>query len=113
MKQKSTNKSGKISFIVLISVSLVVMLTAVVMIFVYTRRFNPEVVHANDQSMAVEAHEGYVNEGSMQKLEHDASKITVEPLENSQAFIIGGGVFMVVIMGAYLFVKIKDHKEEN
>ena len=113
MKQKKNSKSGKISFIVLISISLVVMLTAVIMIFFYTRQFKPDVVHVNDQTTAVEEHEGYVNEKSMQQLEHDASKIKVEPLKNSQAFIVGGGIFMVVIMGSYLFVKLKDRKEEN
>lgn len=113
MKQKNDKKSGKTSFIVLITISLAVMLTAVIMIFVYTRQYKPDVVHANDQATAVEEHEGYVNEQSMQQLEHDASKIEVKPLDNSQAFIIGGGIFMVVIMGSYLFIKVKDHKEEN
>ncbi len=113
MKQNKKNKNGKTSFIVLIGISLVVMLTAVVMIFFYTRRFKPEVVHNNAQATAVEEHEGYVNEKSMQQLEHDASKIKVEPLKNSQAYIIGGGVFMVVIMGSYLFIKVKERKEEN
>ena len=113
MKQKNDKKSGKTSFIVLITISLAVMLTAVIMIFVYTRQYKPDVVHANDQATAVEEDEGYVNEQSMQQLEHDASKIEVKPLDNSQAFIIGGGIFMVVIMGSYLFIKVKDHKEEN
>lgn len=113
MKQKQNNKNGKIGFIVLFSISLVVMLTAIVMIFFYTRQFKPDVVHANDQTTAVEEHAGYVNERSMQQLEHDAPKIMVKPLENSQAFIIGGAIFMVVIMGSYLFVKLKDRREEN
>lgn len=110
-------KKARISLILLVSFSLIIMLTAVGMIYFYTRDINPDVVHTNDQTtvsdQTSENPGGFLNPDSPQQLENDASKIAFHPLKNSEEFLIGGGALMAVICGAYLFVKISENKEKD
>ena len=111
-KKKETKADGKRNLLLMTLLSLLIMFSAVGLIY-YFIQSDPELVHKNDQTTAVSESEGFVNPDSIQKLEHDTKNITLKPVENSTAFIICGGVFMVVMVGAFVFVKVAEHKEDN
>ena len=89
-----------------------IMVLAVSLIYVYIRN-NPELTHTNDQTSQVTTNDGFVNPDSLQKLEHDTMNITMKPVENSTVFIVCGVVMMVVMAGSFIFVKIKEYREDN
>ena len=94
------------------AVSLLIMFTAVGLIY-YFIKTDPDIIHANDQTSEVSENPGYVNPNSIQKLEHDDSNISVKPAENSDVFIICGAAFMVVIVGAFIYAKVAESKEDD
>ena len=96
MEEKKKNSSKKM-FTVLASISAMIMLVAVIMIYTYTKQIKPDVVDVNAQSNSASENVGYINEESPQELENDSSKIQIHMLKDSQIFIIGAGVFMAVI----------------
>lgn len=102
---------GSHSLLIMTLISLIVMFTAVGMIYYYTK-FDPEIVHKNDQTTEVSENKAYVNPESIQQLENDTSNITMKPVENSTPFIICGGVFMLVMAGAFIYVKVAESKED-
>lgn len=113
-EEKSIDKKldNRQNLLIMTLASLLIMFTAVGLIY-YNIRTNPEIVHENDQTSEVTTNEGFVNPNSMQQLENDTSNITMKPAENSEIFIACGVVFMIVMAGAFVFVKVAEHKEDN
>lgn len=111
-KNSESNVNGRQNLLIMTIFSLLVMFTAVGLIYYYVK-FNPDVVHKNDQTTTVSENAEYVNPNSIQQLENDTSNITVKPVENSSTFIICGGVFMVVMVGTFIYVKIAESKDDN
>ena len=109
---KNVKKKGDMnSLIIMTAISLLIMFLAVGMIYYFIKN-DPELVHRNDQTVQVQENEGFVNPDSIQKLENDDTNITVKPVENSTAFIICGVSFMVVMAGAFIFVKVAESKDD-
>lgn len=100
------------SLLIMTAISLLVMFVAVGLIY-YFIKTDPTIIHENDQTIDVSENTGYVNPHSIQQLEHDDSNFSVKPAENSNVFIICGAVFMVVIAGAFVYVKIAESKEDD
>lgn len=112
-KNSKDNKAeNRRNLLIMTGISLLVMLTAVLMIYGIIRS-DPELAHRNDQTSNVSENNGYVNPDSIQKLEHDASKISMKPAENSKVFIACGAGFMAVMAGAFIYVKVKENREDN
>lgn len=111
-KKEDSKNQGRQNLLIMTAISLVIMFIAVGMIY-YNIKVNPDLVHNNDQNVQISANSGYVNHDSLQKLEHDTSNITVTPAEHSDVFVIIGVGLMVVMAGAFIFVKIMEHKEDN
>ena len=109
-KKKKTSNSR--SLLIMTSISLLVMIVAVALIY-YNIKSDPDLVHNNDQTSQVQENDGFVNPNSIQQLENDASKISMKPAENSTIFIGCGVGLMVIIFGAFVYVKISESKEEN
>lgn len=109
---KSAPNNGKRNMIIATSISVVVMLVAVLMIFFYTQG-KPEITKINDQSTAISENTGFVNPDSMQQLEHDANNITFKLADNSTTFIAISVGLMILMLGAFVFVKIAENKEDN
>lgn len=112
--QDNEKQKGGISkmFMALMFLSVLVMTVAVSMIYEYTRQ-RPEILQNNAQSTAVSENVGYVNTQSPQMLENDASNIRVTPLQTSPVFLVGIGVFMLIMVISFIFVKVVEYKEEN
>lgn len=100
------------SLLVMTAISLLVMAVAVGLIY-YFIKTDPTIIHENDQTTEVSENTGFVNPDSIQQLEHDDSNFSVKPAENSNVFIVCGAVFMVVIAGAFVYVKIAESKEDD
>ena len=111
MEEKKKNSSKKM-FTVLASISAMIMLVAVIMIYTYTKQIKPDVVDVNAQSNSASENVGYINEESPQELENDSSQIQIHMLKDSQIFIIGAGVFMAVIVASFAVVKVTEHKDD-
>ena len=110
--KKENKSSNSRSLLIMTAISLLVMFVAVALIY-YNIKTDPTLVHRNDQTTQVEANNGFVNPSSIQQLENDASKISMKPAENSTIFIGCGVGLMVIIFGAFVYVKISESKEEN
>lgn len=110
--KKEKKSDSKHSLFIMTAISLLVMIVAVSLIY-YFIKTDPTLVHNNDQTSQVSENDSYVNPNSIQKLEHDDSHFTMKPAENSQIFIVCGAAFMVVMVGAFIFVKVAEHKEDN
>ncbi len=110
--KKEKKSDSKHSLLIMTAISLLVMIVAVSLIY-YFIKTDPTLVHNNDQTSQVSENDSYVNPNSIQKLEHDDSHFTMKPAENSQIFIVCGAAFMVVMVGAFIFVKVAEHKEDN
>lgn len=100
------------SFALLVSLSVIIMIVAIAMIYVYTRQYNPAVLQANAQSESVSDNVGFINEESPQVLEHEAASLNIQTFEDSGIFIIGAGVFMLVIVASFGIVKFVERKDE-
>ena len=100
------------SLLIMTLLSLMIMFVAVGMIYFYIKK-DPDLVHRNDQTTEVSGEDGFVNTESIQKLEHDASKISFESAENSELFIVCGIGLMAVMAGAFIFVKVAESKDDN
>ncbi len=111
-KKISKKSENRRNLLIMTGISLLVMLTAVLMIYGIIRS-DPELAHRNDQISNVSENNGYVNPDSIQRLEHDASHISMKPAENSKVFIACGAGFMAVMAGAFIFVKVKETREDN
>lgn len=109
-KKKKTSNSR--SLLIMTSISLLVMIVAVALIY-YNIKSDPDLVHNNDQTSQVQENDGFVNPNSIQQLENDTSKISMKAAENSTVFIGCGVGLMVIIFGAFVYVKISESKEEN
>ena len=109
-KKKKTSNSR--SLIIMTSISLLVMIVAVALIY-YNIKLDPNLVHNNDQTSQVQENDGFVNPNSIQQLENDTSKISMEPAEHSTVFIGCGVGLMVIIFGAFVYVKISESKDDN
>lgn len=105
-------QKGKRSFGLLVTLSVIIMMVAVVMIYIYTREYNPEVLQANAQSESASENVGFVNLDSPQVLETETATLTLKPFEDSSIFIIGAGVFMMVIVASFGIVKYVEKKDE-
>lgn len=112
MEEKKAVNASKRNFAILASLSVIIMVVAVVMIYMYTKQVKPDVVSVNAQSTSASEDVGYINQDSPQMLENDAGKIGIRRLEDSQIFIIGAGVFMVVIVVSFGVVKFMEKKDE-
>lgn len=110
--KKEKKSDSKHSLLIMTAISLLVMIVAVSLIY-YFIKTDPTLVHNNDQTSQVSENDSYVNPNSIQNLEHDDSHFTMKPAENSQIFIVCGAAFMVVMVGAFIFVKVAEHKEDN
>ena len=108
-KKKGNDRS---SFLIMTSISIIVMLVAVLLIYINIKN-NPNVTLANEQVSQVSTNDGFVNPQSIQQLEYDDKNIIVKPVDNSNVFIICGVVMMVVMAGSFVFVKISESKEDN
>ena len=112
-EKKSKKKSDdKRSLIIMTLISLLVMSIAVSSIY-FVIKSNPELVHQNDQTTQVAENDGFVNPNSIQQLEHDTSNITLKPAESSNVFIVTSVVLMAVMAGSFLFIKVKERKEDD
>ncbi len=113
-ERKSNDKksSDKKTLLIMTAVSLAVMFIAVALVY-YFIKTDPSIIHENDQTTEVSQNNSFINSASIQKLEHDDSNFSIKPAENSQVFIICGAVFMVVIAGAFIYVKVAESKEDN
>ena len=110
--KKKTKSSDKRSMLVMTCISLLVLIVAVSMIY-FVIRSNPDLVHANDQAAQVSENTGFVNPDSVQQLEHDTKNITMKPVENSKV-VIGCGIGMMAAMaGSFIFIKVKEYREDN
>ena len=109
-KKKKTSNSR--SLLIMTSISLLVMIVAVALIY-YNIKSDPDLVHNNDQTSQVQENDGFVNPNSIQQLENDTSKISMKAAENSTVFIGCGVGLMVIIFGAFVYVKISENKEHN
>ena len=112
VKDEGKDLHGRQNLLIMTLFSLLVMLIAVGLIYYYVK-VDPGIVHENDQSTAAAENSAFINPDSLQQLENDTSKITMKPVENSTPFIICGGVFMVIIAGAFIYVKVAESKEDN
>jgi len=114
IKVSDDNKKGndRSSFLIMTSISIIVMLVAVLLIYINIKN-NPNVTRANEQVSQVSTNDGFVNPQSIQQLEYDDKNIIVKPVDNSNVFIICGVVMMVVMAGSFVFVKISESKEDN
>ena len=113
LPDEEKKKSGKDhSLLIMTSISLFIMLIAVGLIYYYVN-INPGISRENDQTVAVSENNGFVNPDSIQKLENDTSNFTMKPADNSDIYVIFGGIFMVVMVGAFVFVKVVESKEDN
>ena len=109
-KKKKTSNSR--SLLIMTSISLLVMIVAVALIY-YNIKSDPDLVHNNDQTSQVQENDGFVNPNSIQQLENDTSKISMKAAENSTVFIGCGVGLMVIIFGAFVYVKISESKDDN
>ena len=109
-KKKKTSNSR--SLLIMTSISLLVMIVAVALIY-YNIKSDPDLVHNNDQTSQVQENDGFVNPNSIQQLENDTSKISMKAAENSTVFIGCGVGLMVIICGAFVYVKISESKDDN
>lgn len=110
-KSPKKKKGGNTTTLLLMTgLSLLIMLGAVAAIYFIIRN-NPDLVHTNDQ--VVSESQGYINPNSIQQLEYDNEKFTIEAPANSELFIVFGIVFMVIIFISFIFVKVKDRKDEE
>ncbi|MBQ9902373.1 MAG: hypothetical protein IJM51_08330 [Clostridia bacterium] len=110
--EKNKKSGNKNSLLIMTAVSLAIMFIAVGLIY-YFIKSDPSIIHENDQTTKVVDDNSYVNPDSIQKLEHDDSNFSMKPAENSDVFIICGSVFMVVIAGAFIYVKVAESKEDD
>lgn len=111
-KKKEKKSGSKSSLLIMTAISLLVMFTAVGLIYYYIKT-DPNLVHRNNQTVQVQENNGFVNPNSIQQLENDTSKISMKPTENSTIFIGCGVGLMVIIFGAFVYVKISENKEDN
>lgn len=109
-KKKKTSNSR--SLLIMTSISLLVMIVAVALIY-YNIKSDPDLVHNNDQTSQVQENDGFVNPNSIQQLENDTSKISMKAAENSTVFIGCGVGLMAIIFGAFVYVKISESKDDN
>lgn len=112
MEEKIDEKKGRRSFALLVSLSIVIMIAAVSMIYVYIKQYNPGVVEVNAQSESASENMGFVNTESPQVLETEAASLNIQPFADSSIFIIGAGVFMLVIIASFGIVKYVEKKDE-
>lgn len=112
MEEKKATPKKSHSFAILVSLSMLIMIVAVSMIYVYTRQYNPDVLQVNAQSQSVSENIGYVNQNSPQVLENDSVQLTIKPLADSGIIIVGASVFMVVIVVSFGIVMFIEHKED-
>lgn len=112
MEEKIAEKKGKRNFAILVSLSVMIMVVAVAMIYVYTREYNPGVLEVNAQSESVSENVGFVNTESPQVIETEAVTLNIQTFEDSSIFIIGAGVFMLVIIASFGIVKYVERKDE-
>ena len=110
--KKTAKKNDKRSLLVMTAISFLVLIVAVSMIYFYIRS-NPDLVHANDQATQISDNSSFVNPDSVQKLEHDTKNITMKPADNSKVFIACGVGMMAVMAGSFIFIKVKEYKEDN
>ena len=110
--KKENKSSNSRSLLIMTAISLLVMFVAVALIY-YNIKSDPDLVHNNDQTSQVQENDGFVNPNSIQQLENDTSKISMKAAENSTVFIGCGVGLMVIIFGAFVYVKISESKEEN
>jgi hypothetical protein len=108
-EQKSSNRR---SLIVMTAISVLILTVAVSLIYFFIKS-NPDLVHANNQTAQVSQDTGFVNPNSVQQLEHDTKNITMKPVENSKVFIAFGIGMMAVMAGSFIFIKVKEYKEDN
>lgn len=111
-ENKKKKPSNSRSLIIMTSISLLVMIVAVALIY-YNIKLDPILVHNNDQTSQVQENDGFVNPNSIQQLENDTSKISMEPAEHSTVSIGCGVGLMVIIFGAFVYVKISESKDDN
>ena len=109
-KKKKTSNSR--SLLIMTSISLLVMIVDDALIY-YNIKSDPDLVHNNDQTSQVQENDGFVNPNSIQQLENDTSKISMKAAENSTVFIGCGVGLMVIIFGAFVYVKISESKDDN
>lgn len=112
MEKKNAKKRKGYGFVILLSISVVVMIAAVSMIYVYTRHYNPAVLQVNAQSESAVDNVGFINQDSPQVLERDNVDLSIRTFSDSGIFIIGSGVFMVVIVVSFAVVKFVESKDE-
>ena len=112
-ENKKSSSRSKRSFAILASLSVMIMVVAVIMIYLYTRQVKPDVVSVNAQSTSASENVGYINEDSPQVLENDAAKLQLRTFKDSQIFIVGAGVFMIIIVVSFGVVKFVEHKEDE
>ena len=112
MEEKNAEKQGQHSFALLITLSLIIMVVAFAMIYMYTRQYNPDVLQVNAQSESASQNEGFVNTESPQVLETQATGLNIQPFADSGIYIIGAGVFMLVIIVSFGIVKYVERKDE-
>ena len=94
------------------AISVLILTVAVSLIYFFIKS-NPDLVHANNQTAQVSQDTGFVNPNSVQQLEHDTKNITMKPVENSKVFIAFGIGMMAVMAGSFIFIKVKEYKEDN
>lgn len=109
-KKDKGNKEGKTGFIVLVTISVLIMIAAIVTIYVYITEYQPDLAR-QDNSVVQSENIEFANSESPQILENDASDVGIVPLETSPAILITVGVLMFITIIAMIVVKVIERKD--
>lgn len=97
---------------ILFCLSVLIMVVAVSMIYIYTRQQSSDMLQVNAQSDYASEDVESSDQDSLQMAETQNAPFSIHTYADSGIFIIGSGVFMLVIVVSFGIVKFAESKEE-